>query len=54
MAKQQGATIGEASSAFAALTSSGILGTPAEMRLLAERLTAAGATVSLVRRAGSR
>lgn len=43
----QGATITEAGSAFTALTGGGVSGTPAEMRLLAERLNAAGATVSL-------
>ncbi|NYF57750.1 hypothetical protein [Micromonospora purpureochromogenes] len=52
--RKHGATIGEAASAFAALTGSGILGTPAEMRLLAERLSAAGATVSVVPHASSR
>jgi hypothetical protein len=52
--RKHGATIGEAVSALAALTGSGILGTPAEMRLLAERLTAAGATVSVEPDASSR
>ncbi|WP_377475778.1 hypothetical protein [Plantactinospora endophytica] len=50
----QGATIGEASSAITALSTTGILGTPAEMELLAQRLTAAGASVSLEPQARSR
>ncbi|GAA3759602.1 hypothetical protein GCM10022225_51350 [Plantactinospora mayteni] len=44
--RKRGATIDEASSAITALITTGILGTQAEMRLLAEHLTAAGATVS--------
>lgn len=45
--RKQGATIVEAIAAFKSLTDVGIVGTPAEMRLLAERLTSAGAIVSL-------
>jgi hypothetical protein len=45
--RKQGATIDEATSAFAALIGSGLLGTPAEMALLSNRLTAAGATLWL-------
>lgn len=52
--RRQGATIAEASSTFAALTSGGILGTPAETRLLARRLTAVGAIVSLDPQPGRR
>ncbi len=37
--RRQGASISEAVSAFDMLTSSGIIGTPAEMRLLARQLT---------------
>jgi hypothetical protein len=40
-------TIAEAVAAYARLTSEGIIGTPARTRLLADRLTAAGATVTL-------
>ncbi|WP_130335434.1 hypothetical protein [Micromonospora kangleipakensis] len=52
--RKQGDTIDEAVSAFDALIGNGILGTPAEMRLLAGRLTAAGATVSVEPHASSR
>jgi hypothetical protein len=45
--RKQGATITEAIAAFESLTDAGIVGTPAEMRLLAGRLTSAGAIVSL-------
>ncbi|MEU4560514.1 hypothetical protein AB0F72_19220 [Actinoplanes sp. NPDC023936] len=45
--RRQGATITEAIAAFEALVDDGIVGSPAEMTLLAERLKNAGATVSL-------
>lgn len=45
--REGGATIGEAAGAYTALTGIGMTGTPSEMRLLADRLTAAGATISL-------
>ncbi|MDH6466414.1 hypothetical protein M2302_006622 [Micromonospora sp. A200] len=45
--RKGGATISDAAGAYTALTGLGITGTPSEMRLLADRLTAAGATVLL-------
>jgi hypothetical protein len=45
--RRNGATIGEAAESYARLTGAGLTGTPAEMRLLANRLTAEGATVTL-------
>ncbi|TWG28083.1 hypothetical protein FHX75_111234 [Micromonospora palomenae] len=48
--RKGGATISEAAGAYTALTGLGITGTPSEMKLLADRLTAAGATVLLTPR----
>jgi hypothetical protein len=45
--RRDGMTIGEAVDAFGQLTGAGITGLPVEMRLLADRLTAAGAVVVL-------
>ena len=45
--RRNGATIGEATEQTARLTGAGLIGTPAEMQLLANRLTTEGATVSL-------
>jgi hypothetical protein len=45
--RKQGATIAEAIAAFESLTDVGIVGTSAEIGLLAGRLTSAGAIVSL-------
>jgi hypothetical protein len=45
--RRDGATIEAALAGYRALTSDGIVGTPAESRLLAARLTAEGAVVSL-------
>lgn len=43
----RGATIAEVATAYAALTGNGLIGTPAEMSVLAEQLTAAGIQVTL-------
>ncbi|WP_433832796.1 hypothetical protein ACQP2E_17060 [Actinoplanes sp. CA-015351] len=45
--RRQGATIADAVEAVESLTGVGLFGTPAEMKLLATRLTGAGAFVSL-------
>jgi hypothetical protein len=45
--RDRGATMAEAVTAHEQLTGAGLVGTPAEMRLLATRLTAAGATTEL-------
>ncbi|MFF5232869.1 hypothetical protein [Dactylosporangium sp. NPDC000521] len=45
--RQEGTTIAEAVDAYARLTGEGIAGTPAEVQLLADRLAAAGATVTV-------
>jgi hypothetical protein len=45
--RRNGATVGEATEAYARLAGAGLIGTPAEMQLLANRLTTEGATVSL-------
>ena len=45
--RKRGATIAEAIEAYESLTDGGIVGTPAEMKLLARRLTSVGAIVSL-------
>lgn len=47
--RRRGATIADAAHAYATLTDGGITGTPAEMTLLAEHLTAEGIRVSLHR-----
>jgi hypothetical protein len=44
--RRRGATVGEAATAYAALTGPGIVGTPAEMQLLADQLADAGVTVA--------
>ncbi|MEU4164762.1 hypothetical protein [Actinoplanes sp. NPDC026670] len=51
--RDQGSTIAEALMAFKSLTGAGIVGTSAEMRLLARLLTNAGAIVSLTPEARS-
>ncbi|WP_433063729.1 hypothetical protein [Dactylosporangium sp. CS-033363] len=45
--RRQGATIAEVADAYAALTGPGLTGTPAEMTVLAEHLTAEGVQVTL-------
>ncbi|BCJ68372.1 hypothetical protein GCM10009779_49580 [Polymorphospora rubra] len=47
MFRRYGASVGEAADAYGRLTGAGITGTPAEIRLLARRLDAVGATVQL-------
>jgi hypothetical protein len=47
--RRYGVSLTEARDAYTQLTSEGITGTPAEMHLLATRLTEAGATVTLER-----
>jgi hypothetical protein len=45
--RREGMTLGEAVAAYARLTSAGITGLPMELRLLANRLTRAGAVAIL-------